>query len=234
MTVGSNTRFRIDNFVYDEKNAGEGRFLASILRGSVRALTGLIAKANNRNMNFTTATATIGIRGTGVDVLCTGICAGEPPTPGEGSGLTVFTWLGSIVVTPQGQTALQVLQAGQGLFITPQGITAVNSPPASPDMPRPDSVTVPNNLFSTSNVSEGAEGLYVYVRDGHVEVTTQKEVLQLGKGETGFANPTGDTARPATTPKFIQFDTTPQPTSKNPLLQSVLADAGVKPQNQCK
>ncbi len=78
ITLGSSTRFRVDNFVYDEQNAGEGRFLVSVLRGTVRALTGLIAKANNRNVGFSTATATIGIRGTGLDISCTGACAGEP------------------------------------------------------------------------------------------------------------------------------------------------------------
>src|SRR5205823_9589265 len=67
VTLGSNSRFRIDNFVYDEKNAGEGRFLSTLLRGSVRALTGLIAKTNNKNVGFNTPTATIGIRGTGFD-----------------------------------------------------------------------------------------------------------------------------------------------------------------------
>ena len=76
ITLGPNTRFRVDNFVYDEQNAGEGRFLVSLLRGSVRALTGLIAKANNRNVGFATATATIGIRGTGFDMACPGDCAG--------------------------------------------------------------------------------------------------------------------------------------------------------------
>jgi hypothetical protein len=42
VTLGAATRFRVDNFVYDDKNPGEGRFLVSLLRGSVRALTGLI------------------------------------------------------------------------------------------------------------------------------------------------------------------------------------------------
>ena len=115
ITLGSQSRFRIDNFVYDDKNAGEGRFLASILRGSVRALTGLIAKSNQRNVGFSTATATIGIRGTGFDVVCTGACAGEPGDPN--AGLTLWTWLGAIDVGRNGQNALQVLQAGQGLFI---------------------------------------------------------------------------------------------------------------------
>jgi len=231
ITLGATTRFRVDNFVYDEKNAGEGRFLASVLRGSVRALTGLIAKANNRNVGFSTATATIGIRGTGVDINCTGACAGEPG--GSGSGLTLFTWLGSIVVNQAGQTALQVLQAGQGLFISPSGVVQINSQPPM-DGPRPDGVTVPPKLFSNDNVSDAEEGLFVYVRDGHIEIATAGEILHLGKGEAGFAGNAGDTKRPVTIPKFIDFDNMPLPNSRNPMLVSVLLESGLKANNQCK
>jgi hypothetical protein len=231
ITLGSTTRFRVDNFVYDDQNAGEGRFLASVLKGSVRALTGLIAKANNRNVGFATATATIGIRGTGLDINCTGTCAGE--AGGPDSGLTLFTWLGSIAVTPTGQTALQVLQAGQGLFISPTGMSVINSQPPI-EGPRPDGVAVPPKLFSSDTVSDAEEGLFVFVRDGHIEIATAKEVLHLGKGEAGFAGGAGDTKRPVNIPKFIDFDKLPLPTSKNPLLVSVLSDSGIKPNNQCK
>jgi hypothetical protein len=231
ITLGSMTRFRVDNFVYDDKNAGEGRFLVSVLKGSVRYLTGLIAKANNRNVGFSTATATIGIRGSGGDISCTGACAGE--TGGTGSGLTLFVWLGSMVVTPTGQSALQVLQAGQGLFISPQGIQAVASQP-SMDGPRPDTVQVPQKLFSSDNVPDAEQGLFVFVRDGHIELATAKEVLHLGKGEAGHAAPTGVANRPNTIPKFIEFDRLPLPTAKNPLLVSVLAESGMKAPNQCK
>ncbi|HYD75920.1 FecR family protein [Ramlibacter sp.] len=232
ITLGASTRFRVDNFVYDEQNASEGRFLASVLRGTVRALTGLIAKANNRNVGFSTATATIGVRGTGLDIGCTGACAGEPPT-GNDAGLTVYTWLGSIVVTPQGQTALQVLQAGQGLFISPSaGIVPINSQPAI-DGPRPDGVPVPPKLFAKEDVSDAQEGLFVFVRDGHIEVATAGEVLHLGRGEAGFAGENGATARPVNIPKFIDFDSVPLPTSRNPLLQSVLQDNNVKSRNTC-
>lgn len=231
ITLGSTTRFRVDNFVYDEKNAGEGRFLVSLLRGSVRALTGLIAKANNRNVGFSTATATIGIRGTGVDINCTGACAGE--VGGADSGLTLFTWLGSVVVTQQGQTALQLLQAGQGLFISPTGIRPVASQPPM-DGPRPDTVNVPAKLFSHDNVSDSQEGLFVFVRDGHIEVATQGEILHLGKGEAGFASNNGETKRPVDIPKFLDFDKLPLPNTKNPLLVSVLSDNNIKTSNQCK
>jgi hypothetical protein len=233
ISLGQTTRFRVDNFVYDNQNAGEGRFLASVLKGTVRALTGLIGKANHRNVGFSTATATIGIRGTGFDVVCTGACADEPSS-GDDSGLTLFTWLGSIAVTPTGSTALEVLQAGQGLFISPTGIRPIASQPPIGD-PRPDSVIVPPKLFTSEAVSDDREGLFVYVRDGHIEITTANDILELGRGEAGFAGMTGQTARPNLIPKFIEFDKMPMPTSKNPLLVSVLADAGVKSSaNQCK
>ena len=231
ITLGQATRFRVDNFVYDNQSAGEGRFLASVLKGTVRALTGLIAKANNRNVGFNTATATIGIRGTGLDIVCTGICAEEPPT--DDSGLTVFTWLGSVSVQQTGATALEVLQAGQGLFISPAGVRAITNQPDFSE-PRPDTVDVPPKLFSTDSVSDTQEGLFVFVRDGHIEIVTATDILQLGRGEAGFAGNNGNSARPTMIPKFLDFDKLPLPTSKNPLLVSVLADVGVKPSNQCK
>lgn len=230
ITLGSQTRFRVDNFVYDDKNAGEGRFLASILRGSVRALTGLIAKSNNRNVGFSTATATIGIRGTGFDVTCTGACAGEPGDPN--AGLTLWTWLGSIEVGQGGQTALQVLQAGQGLFISPSGMQPVLNQP-NMDTQRPDQGNVPPNLFSSDNISDSSEGLFVFVRDGHIEIVSAREILHLGRGEAGFAGNNGETGRPPLIPKFIDFDRIPLPTSKNPLLTSILGEAGIRG-NTCK
>jgi hypothetical protein len=231
VTLGSTTRFRIDNFVFDEQNAGEGRFLVSILKGSVRALTGLIGKANNRNVGFTTATATIGVRGSGADITCTGTCAGEP---GDGStGLTVFSWLGSILVTPTGQTAMQVLLAGQGLFISPTGILPILTPPPM-EGPRPDGVNVPPKLFSAAAVADSEEGLFVFVRDGHIEVATARDVLQLGRGEAGFAGGDGQTRRPLTIPKFIDFDRLPLPTIRGPSVAALLQETADRQNNQCR
>ena len=95
LTLGATTRFRVDTFTYDDKNPGEGKFLVSLLRGSARALTGLIARANNRNVGFTTSTATIGVRGTGLDMQCEEACS-------------IFTWLGTIEVTPPGRARARV------------------------------------------------------------------------------------------------------------------------------
>jgi hypothetical protein len=222
VTLGATTRFRVDNFIYDDKNPTEGRFLVSLLRGSVRALTGLIGKANNRNVGFSTATATIGIRGTGLDLDC-----------GDDS-CNFFTWLGSIVVTPNGQSALEALLAGQGLFVGPQGIRPLASPTLS-DLPRPDQVPVDiKQLFSSNDMSDDTQGLYVFVRDGHIQITTAQEILQLGRGEAGFAGDNGGTARPSFIPKFLDFDRMPMPDSKNPMLSTILGESGLRPSNQCR
>ncbi|HET8747147.1 MAG TPA: FecR domain-containing protein, partial [Ramlibacter sp.] len=233
VTLGSQTRLRIDNFVYDEQNAAEGSFLVSILRGTVRALTGLIARANHRNVGFGTATAAIGIRGTGFDVLCSGACAGESGAGGADEGLTVWAWLGAIDVTPQGQTALQVLQAGQGLFISPQGIRPLDTQPAVEGV-RPDQVTVPAKLFARAGVSDAEVGLFVFVREGDIEIAGPREVLHLGRGEAGFAGSTGEMLRPALIPKFIEFDRMPLPTARNPLAASVLGESGLRGSNVCR
>lgn len=227
LTLGSATRFKVDAFVFDAKNPGDGRFLMTLLRGSMRALTGLIARSNNRNVGFATATATIGIRGTGLDVRCDEAC-------------NFYTWLGTIEVTPTGsfgtagQTALQTLSAGQGLFVSTSGMRAINSPILE-NLPRPDTVPVDTNqLFSATALPADEQGLYVFVRDGHIEVTTATETLHLGKGETGFASDTGSTVRPLLTPLFLEFDRTPRPDGNNPLLQAVLSESTNRAANVCR
>lgn len=280
LTVGPSSTFLMDNFVYDEKNPEDGRFFVSLLTGTMRALTGLVGKANPKNVGFTTSTATIGIRGTGLDLDC-----------GSTGSCSFFTWLGSIAVTPSGQTALQVLQSGQGLFVSPAGIRPITAPTLE-SLPRPD--TVPANtkeLFGAAKTTPApaaadkaadnkadnksdnkAEnkadnksdaptktdtpaaatptaqpapaaappsladepGLFVTVRDGHVEVTSRNETIHLGRGETGFAAADGRTGRPATIPLFIQYDKVPLPTNTNAAVQSIIKQLSEKPSNQCR
>lgn len=223
LTLGSNSQFRVDAFSFDEKNPSEGKFLMSLLRGSMRALTGLIGKANHSNVRFATPTATVGIRGTGLDLDCSaaGACS-------------FFTWLGTIEVTPEGQTALQVLQAGQGLFVGPDGIRPISAPTLD-NLPRPDTVPVnTRQLFAEGGVSPDEQGLFVYVRDGHIQITSTTETLDLGRGETGYAGNDGGTGRPENMPLFIQFDTVPMPNSSNPLLVNLLNELGVGTSQMCR
>lgn len=186
-----------------------------MLRGSVRALTGLIAKANNRNVGFTAGTATIGIRGTGFDVEF------NPDT----EDLRLWTWLGSIEVGG-GQTALQVLMAGQGLYIPKNGpMQPISNQPAS-SAQDPNTIQPDPKLFSSDTVNDASEGLFVFVRNGHIEIVSGNQVLHLGNGEAGFA---GDNAvgRPPNIPKFIDFDKIVRPDSNNALLASILGEQNI-------
>lgn len=223
MTLGTSTQFKVDSFVFDDQNPNDGKFLVSLLRGSLRALTGLIGKANHRNVGFTTATATIGIRGTGLDLDCTGEAA-----------CSFFTWLGSIEVTPNGQSALQILQAGQGLFVSPTSMRPLSESTLN-NLPRPDSVPVNvQQLFTGGVVDDEAQGLFVFVRDGHIEIKATSDILHLGKGETGHVGIDGTAIRPLALPRFIEYDRVPMPNAKNPMLGAVLGETGVRSPNQCR
>ncbi len=215
ISLGAQTRFRVDNFVYDQNNAREGRFLASVLRGSVRALTGLIAKANNRNVGFTAGTATIGIRGTGFDVIF------DP----ENGDIRLWTWLGSIEVG-NGQTALEVLMAGQGLYIPRNGPMQPITNQPSTDAQDPNGIDPDPKLFSSDNINDASEGLFVFVRDGHIEIVSGNQVLHLGRGEAGYAGD-GIVGRPNMIPKFLDFDKIVLPNSNNALLASILGEQNI-------
>lgn len=223
LTLGANTRFKMDSFVFDAKVPSEGRFLVTLVRGTMRALTGLIGKASARNVSFSTPTATVGIRGTGLDMDCMVVTA-----------CNIFTWQGSIEVRPQSGAEPQVLQAGQGLSVGQDGMRPLNAPTLE-NLPRPDTVPVNmQQLFSSGGISPDEEGLYVYVREGNIQITSANEVLDLGRGETGYAGADGRTGRPADMPLFIQFDPVPMPNSTNPAVVSVLRELVSRSSNMCR
>ena len=65
MTLKPNTRIKIDNFVFDEKQPERDASAMSLLKGGLRIITGLVGKRGNQDaLRLGTATATIGIRGT--------------------------------------------------------------------------------------------------------------------------------------------------------------------------
>ena len=63
MVLGANSRIDLKNFTYNATTQ-EGNVLVSVLRGSMRMLTGLIGKTRPESINVTTPTSTIGILGT--------------------------------------------------------------------------------------------------------------------------------------------------------------------------
>ncbi|MDX8386213.1 MAG: FecR family protein [Gallionella sp.] len=65
ISLQPNTEFRVDEFEYQSESKSEPKSFFSLLRGGLRAITGAIGRIKRNNYKVVTATATIGIRGTG-------------------------------------------------------------------------------------------------------------------------------------------------------------------------
>ncbi len=211
ISLNSNTAFRIDNFRYEATAEKPSSMVLRLLRGGLRAITGLIGKRSPQSVQYNTAVATIGIRGTGVDLYCEGVCADEgsaaatdgaaargrnraAPTvvfsPGRDDGLFVYTWDGSVEVRA-GNQVLPVNAGETGFFDSArnqlQTLSQIPQFIRDNPVPRPDQIpTNAKNLFGTVQAPGDDPGLYVTVRDGHVVVRTDQSKIDLGRGETAF------------------------------------------------
>lgn len=96
----SNSELRIDDYKFEEKtNIGKSFF--SLVKGGMRAITGLIGRYNRDNYAVKAATATIGIRGTHfVLAQCAGDCFNKDGSQAE-DGLFGGVTDGRIAVTNQ-------------------------------------------------------------------------------------------------------------------------------------
>jgi len=64
ITLKPNTSVKIENFKFAEDKPHEDSFLFGLLKGGLRAVTGVVGKRSRDKYQLGTATATIGIRGT--------------------------------------------------------------------------------------------------------------------------------------------------------------------------
>ncbi len=248
------TVFRINGFTY--KRAKEpDNFGLQLLRGGLRVFTGLIAKTDPNLVFIQTRTSTVGIRGTGMDISCEGPCAdasleplpaeANPAAPGapgtnRSDGLFMRTWQGATYFkTPSGD--VEVVLDATGFAGTDQTARLLATAPEfmlNFPAPRPDQVDIDwNNLFGTQ-VSTGADGLYLFVRDGHVALATTLGRSDYGVGETGFVGADNIPRRLDSVPRFLSDDPFPIPEfftqSDTRILQLFGATLGQPGQEICR
>ena len=104
ITLKPNTSVKIERFNFVESEPKNDGFLYSLVKGGLRAVTGLVGKRGDPEAyKLGTETATIGIRGTsfGADD-CTGSSAGEGPCKGLEPAVYVSVTDGEIVATNGG------------------------------------------------------------------------------------------------------------------------------------
>ena len=84
LVLRPNSQLKIANYAYKEAAPAEDKIALDMVKGGLRAVSGLIGKRNREAVSFNTPTATIGIRGTHFGMLfCNNDCAGVPTASGK-------------------------------------------------------------------------------------------------------------------------------------------------------
>lgn len=186
-TVQPDSRLAVEAYRLAPASVDDERIRLRVQDGGARIATGSISQRRQTNARFATPVATIGVRGTGFDLVEAAECGGEP-APTERPGLTASVWAGTIefeetkTLVPAGKTVC-VLEPGQ----VPK---PVKDAPRL-DTPRPDEVDVPGDTFTASEQTGGEPGLHVSVLDGEARLSSGARTVLLGGGEDGFDGGTG-------------------------------------------
>ena len=236
-TLAPQSAFRIEEHEFKPQQPDENNSFFSFLQGSLRMVTGLIGRLNQRAFRVATPTATIGIRGTGFDLVCEGACVSSNASIdpagdsllgqflrflvkpayalGDGNGMYAKVWSGTIEL--QLGDSMMLLQNGRTAYLRNNFI----QPQLVPDIPvglrtmggapRPDKVPFPAEAFDGIDTSRIEPGLYVNVRKGDVAVLgADGNVVNIGAGEALLADSLR-AVRLRLVPAFQKFDKVPNP-----------------------
>ncbi len=231
LVLRANSSLRIKEVRFKEAAPSEDGFLTELVKGALRAVTGRIAKRNPAKVNFSTVTATIGIRGTGFDTWCVGSGSygqGHATAPAATSATTTTCDQALLTAVSQGRIAVTnkagTTEAGVGdvAYVDgPDALPGLLAPPVTlPGAEDADSAPAPETLPLFGSLPApvtGGEGLYVLVHDGRIALTQGGETIELGKGESAFAAADGSAPQ--------RLETTPDFLSRDPYLRAVNFDA---------
>ncbi len=97
----SSSRMTVTSYQYN-RTERSGNVLLSLFSGGMRAITGLLGRTYPSRVSYRAATATIGIRGTDVDI----VVGDNIVAASVNDGSITFTFNGVTVVVPTGQGAI--------------------------------------------------------------------------------------------------------------------------------
>jgi len=216
VTVSADSEFKLENVRFSIAQPSSDSFLVRIVKGGARTLTGLLGKRDPKAVRFSIGTATIGIRGTGVD----GRFALDCVAGSCNESAFVYTWEGSVSFEAAGRA-----------LVVDQDRAAVHNPARDrfllldrvPEFfmtevaPRPDKLQVDfDNLFGAASLEGTPPGLYVLMREGHIELANDGQAIDLGPGDSGYFSEGRAPIRLTITPTFMLFDPLPLPDKFDP------------------
>ena len=131
LALRPDTQMKFDSYIWSGKEDGKERGLMSLIQGRFRTITGAIGRLNKTSYRVTTATATVGIRGTDHEIAFFPVpapgaapLAPDAPPPGTYDKVNV----GVATITSQGVTL--VVQSNQVGYAPPAA-----SPQILPSVP---------------------------------------------------------------------------------------------------
>ncbi len=247
VTLLKNTRYSVDEFKFKPFTPPENQSFFSLVRGGIRALTGKIALLNKSKVEYSARTYTIGVRGTGFDLVhqkkCeqdgdsdTSLCQETPDLatidPFE-DNVYAHVWKDSIVIHKNNNET--ILEEDQIALLNdsadfPQILKELPLSLQNLSGPRPDTVDIDiESMFGTVKLKQLSPhaGLYVSVYDGHVVIqNTKGEEINLGAYEAAFGDENDNLYRIDEIPIFQLYDDIPKPLDFNEQHQNFLAFLG--------
>lgn len=145
------TQLQVAAYSFNRAKPAAGNVFLNMLKGGMRAVTGLIGKSNHDAVSYGAVTATIGIRGTHFGALfCQNDCGGIPTVSGKPpeNGLHVDVASGAIVV--RNAAGQQVISAGQFGFVQSANTLPVLVPPSQGVQ-----VTMPSSISQNNSSGRG-------------------------------------------------------------------------------
>lgn len=145
------SQLKIDQYAYNESKPENDSAVFSMLKGGLRAVTGLLGKRNKDKVSYNTPTATIGIRGTHFGALfCSNDCGGVPTATGKppANGLHVDVADGAIALS--NGAGQQIINTGQFGFVRD-----ASTPPAVVPAQQGIQVTMPSSIAQNKSSGQG-------------------------------------------------------------------------------
>lgn len=145
------SQLKVAAYAFNQAKPGADSVLLDMLKGGMRAVTGLVGKRNRDAVSINTVTATIGIRGTHFGALiCQNDCGGIPTVSGRPpeNGLHLDVADGAIVV--RNTAGQQVITSGQFGFVRSATTPPVIVPPSQGIQ-----VTMPTSISQNTSSGRG-------------------------------------------------------------------------------
>ena len=210
MSVRGDTEIKLERFSYAGEQDRNASFFMSVLKGGLRTITGVIGRQNRERYRITTATVTIGVRGTDFEIVHVPPQAASGEVP-AGTYDRVFEGVTSM----QNRAGVMLLVSrDQTAFAAPQGTAPVLVAPPAALFSRPTPIlqVKPQTLLLTPIDAPGTSPTIQTARTKTSPIRTAPlAIVPLAPVVTGadkiMLTPVVDPANPGTTTTLTQMVT---------------------------